>query len=180
MPKPRCLSIVLGAIIVGASPHVLAQAVHSAAGILPGEQIPSSHYVPATPPPSRYDTPSLNRSSPPLPSAGANSVAHLTRDTQSVPVAAPKPMSFEKALDEGVTIDVVDMSLEDFMEALTPYGWRLRFQNVSDAIKATRVDFTAQGVSRREVLYGVLGDASLSLQPFDSFDTPLLLVTSAE
>lgn len=183
MPKPRCLPIAIGVLLAGASSLCFGQAVHSAAGVLPGDRVSATAY--SSPASVRsFASSDRERTAPPLPTTShtgplaPSGSARSFGGQQTQRVAAPRALTFEEALEEGVTIDVVDMSLGDFLEALTPNGWRLRLQHVSETTKQMRIDFTAQGVSRREVLYGILGDANLSIQPFDGFDTPLLLITS--
>lgn len=183
MPKPRCLPIAIGVLFAGVSSLCFGQAVHSAAGALPGDRASASAYVAPTSGVRSFASSDRQRAAPPLPRmvadpAASTSSALTLSGRQTHGYSAPHVLSFEDALNEGVTIDVVDMALGDFLEALTPRGWRLRLQHVSDTTKQMRIDFTAQGVSRREVLYGILGDANLSIQPFDGFDTPLLLITS--
>lgn len=182
MPNPRCISIAIGVLLTGVSSLSFAQAVHSAAGVLPGDRVSATPYVAPTSSVRSFSS-DRQRSAPPLPAATTQG-AHVS-PASSLPAAQPSPrfsapttLSFEDALEEGVTIDVVDMALSDFLEALTPHGWRMRFQHVSDSVKEMRIDFTAQGVSRRDVLHDILGDAQLTVQPFDGFDTPLLLITS--
>lgn len=186
MPNPRCISIAIGVLLTGASSLSFAQAVHSAAGALPGDRVSATSYVAPTSNVRSFSS-DRQRSAPPLPTAAtqgarvspANSLPAAQPSPQPSPrFSAPPTLSFEDALEEGVTIDVVDMALSDFLEALTPSGWRMRFQHVSDSVKEMRIDFTAQGVSRRDVLHDILGDAQLTVQPFDGFDTPLLLITS--
>ena len=163
---------------MSASSQLFAQTVHSAAGILPGDRSSQpynqhstrfSHHSPDT---------NMHSTLAPPPVAVGNSVDHLRTGSHRSPASIARPLSFEDALSEEVTIDVLDMALEEFLTALTPYGWRLRFQHVSDSVREMRIDLTAQGLTRREVLYGVLADANLTLQPFDGFETPLMLITS--
>jgi hypothetical protein len=90
-----------------------------------------------------------------------------------------KPPSFKMSLDDEVTIDVVNMALTDLMEQLTPQGWRLRFQHVDESIKNQRVDLTAYS-TRGEVMHNLLAQTGLTVEPFEAFQTPLLLVTSSQ
>jgi hypothetical protein len=88
-------------------------------------------------------------------------------------------MDFDDAMTSDVTIDVVDMKLEDLLRQLAPTGWRVRFQNVDTSLLQQRTDMTAQS-TRGNVLYEILAKTELTLQPFDGFAEPLLLITSAK
>ena len=192
MSKPRVISIAVFLASITTAISVQAQSVHSAAGVLPSQKsTPTAQAATyAMPAAQRSFQREETRSAPPLPSAGASSIGPQSgtagrspagASTRSVSAADTRVLatpSFEDALAEDVTIDVVDMALEDFIQELAPHGWRVRFQHVSQSVKQKRVDYTGQEVTRRDVLYSLLGDAGLSLQPFDGFDTPLLLITS--
>lgn len=115
----------------------------------------------------------------------ATDVAHV-QATPPVQAAAPtQPATpapvfisdFDKALTQTVTIDVVDMRLEDLLQQLVPTGWRMRVQNVPPATLDQRVDLTAQA-TRGDVLHELLGQSSLTIKPFDGFDVPLMLITT--
>lgn len=175
-----------------------AASVHSAAGVVP--PLPGTHSseidwnrgsrrptesaltTPSTPPPlPRTAMQPAPNASPTM--AALNHPAKMPKHTAAPrQEAQPTPQKrnigtgFDDVLAQTVTIDVVDMRLEDLLEQLAPNGWRLRVQNVDQAILDQRVDLTAQS-SRGAVLHELLGQSSLTIKPFDGFDVPLLLIT---
>lgn len=196
----RSLRLLLSAMLLSPPLYAVAQPVHSAAGVLP-------HQVPAAPvqQPRQFAPIQNQRMPPPLPGA-----SHSTSQQNAAPVAsssvgtppanadmvpatastapvatetATAPIqgmiSFRDALQEEVTIDIVDMALVDLMEQLAPTGWRLRFQHVDDAIKNKRVDLTAFA-TRGAVMHQILAEAGLTVEPFEAFQTPLMLITSSQ
>lgn len=156
--------------------------VHSAAGILPGQAATVTQ---------EDNTRTLITASttepPPLP--GHDAAANTTPATDyaasqpthsDTPPVKPEPVpfvTFDKAMDQSVTIDVVDIKLEDLLDDLSPAGWRVRIQDVAPSVLAQRVDLTAVS-TRREVLHKLLAQANLTLKPFEGLDTPLILITS--
>lgn len=193
MPRLQPLPFLLSAAMLSLPIHAAAQSVHSAAGTLPTAGAPASfgneRLIPAerhrSPPP----LPGMGSSSPRAPHSASASATPYPATTATADASAQGPlpatvqatsfMPFDDALDESVTIDVVDMALTDVLEQLAPTGWRLRFQHVDDAVKAKRVDLTAIS-TRGDVMHRLLSHAGLSIEPFESFDTPLLLITSSQ
>jgi len=186
MPKSRLLSFTLVAALSSVSLQALGQSVHSAAGVVPN----TTSSATTTPVTQRHFTASSQRSAPPLPGMRQQAPTQSSSAQRATPGAVthpssqpqqtrfPRLLSFEEALAETVTIDVMDMALHELMEQLTPHGWRLRFQHVDQDIKTQRVDLTAYS-TRGEVMYDLLSQAGLSAEPFEAFQTPLLLVTSS-
>lgn len=188
MARSRSLAFTFSAALLSLPLYASGQAVHSAAGALPNTS------APPTQEPRQFSSSNERRAPPPLPEAGANKpVSHAGSGTfgekrQADPSGSPAAHSaparpafvtFKDSLDEKVTIDVMDMALTDLFEQLAPPGWRLRFQHVDDATKEKRVDLTANS-TRGDVMHELLSRAGLSVEPFESFDTPLILVTSSQ
>lgn len=110
----------------------------------------------------------------PLPAASAAPTA------SPAPAAARTPLverDFLAATSDDVTIDVVDMPLENVLKSLAPTGWKLRFQRVGDEVLESSTDLTATNTTRGEVLHELLSRAGLAAEPFPEFDVPLLIVS---
>ena len=110
----------------------------------------------------------------PLPAASAAPTA------SPAPAAARTPLverDFLAATSDDVTIDVVDMPLENVLKSLAPNGWKLRFQRVGDEVLESSTDLTATNTTRGEVLHELLSRAGLAAEPFPEFDVPLLIVS---
>lgn len=167
----------------------LAVEVHSAAGVVPPLPRTSSSQAPAEPRVNMLATQRNNVSAPstppPLPRSNSQRLQQpIATTAAAAPPSAeiaqansrPTVAKFDAALKESVTIDVVNMRFEDLLQQLKPYGWRMRFQNIEPSILDTRVDLTAEA-SRQVVLHRLLSQAGLSIEPFESFDVPLMLIT---
>ncbi|CAM3858996.1 hypothetical protein VRRI112168_03555 [Vreelandella rituensis] len=84
---------------------------------------------------------------------------------------------FALAMADPVTIDVVDMALQDILENLAPQGWRVRFQRISESTLAERTDLTATNLSRGDVMHELLSQSGLTLKPFPDFNQPLMIIS---
>lgn len=124
-------------------------------------------------------------SQPPLPSQQAAS-APQRQAASAAPTASPAPAAartplverdFLAATSDDVTIDVVDIPLENVLKSLAPNGWKLRFQRVGDEVLESSTDLTATNTTRGEVLHELLSRAGLAAEPFPEFDVPLLIVS---
>lgn len=143
-----------------------------------------------TPPPlprqQATATPPPLPSQQPLPAQQVASLPDSAAASMSVPAAAPAApvrtapkieRDFLAATSDDVTIDVIDMPLEEVLTTLAPAGWRLRFQRVGDEVLASSTDLTATNATRGEVLHELLSRAGLAAEPFPEFDVPLLIVS---
>jgi len=126
-------------------------------------------------------------SQPPLPrQQAASAPQRQVASAAPQPTASPAPAAsrtplierdFLAATSDDVTIDVVDMPLENVLKSLAPNGWKLRFQRVGDEVLESSTDLTATNTTRGEVLHELLSRAGLAAEPFPEFDVPLLIVS---
>lgn len=199
MSKQHLSLFLAAAIAVPLAGTVHAASIHSAAGVVPplpktssyspsaSQHTPGTNTVrlaaPSTPPPlppaasagGSWPAPTTVTSA--APTGQPHQTPAATSPAASTPTTRAVATKLETALGQEVTIDVVDMRFEDLLEQLKPAGWRMRMQNVAPATLNQRVDLTAQA-TRGDVLHELLGQANLTIKPFDGFDIPLLLITN--